>query len=130
MKNMVVNWGLISIAGALAGTAWAFTNVHFAMGTDATATSLTDKELKAEDNATREPAVVAQLADPENNKVQYQVEYAKGVVVGDYFEAGLFDGATQGELNSNMFNRRTFNQLSVGIDDTLTTTWLIEIRNA
>ena len=128
MKNMVVNWGLVAIAGALAGTAWAFTNVHFALGIDGTGAALGDKALRSEDNSTRMLANVTQLAFPDDNKIQYQMEYAKGAVVGDYLEAGMFNGADQ--LTSDMFNRRVFNQLSVNIDDTLTVTWLIDVRNA
>ena len=123
-KNMVVNWGLVSLATAIATGAGFAALTHLAMGSSSSAPALGNTTLGTE--LRRDAAVVTQLSAPENNKVQFQVEHAEGAVVGTFKEAGLFTAATAG----NMFNRITFADFVVGSADTLTVTWLIEIRNA
>jgi len=124
VENMVVSWALIKLAGVIAGVA--FTNVltHIALGSSSTAAALGNTALGTE--IRRDAAVVTQLAAPEDNKVQFQKVFTQGAVVGTFREAGIFDAATVG----NMFNRVVFTDFVVGSSDTLTVTWLIEIRNS
>lgn len=124
LKNMVVNWGLVNLAGVIAGVPFPSTISYLAMGGSDTSTSLADTALVSE--LIRDSATVTQLAAPTDNSVQFQVAHAEGAVVGTFKEAGLFDAAAAG----NMFNRITFPDFVVGSSDTLTVTWLIEIRNS
>lgn len=124
LKNMVVTYGLVGLATVIAGGSAFPPLTHLALGDSSTAAALGDLSLVNE--LRRDAAVVAQLASPEDNKVQFQVEHLQGAVVGTFREAGLFDADTAG----NMFNRIVFADLVVGAGDTLTTTWFIEVRNA
>lgn len=124
LKNMVVNWGLNNLAGVIAGTAFPSNIGFLAMGGGETAPALTDTAL--ENEIRRDAATVTQLAAPAENYVQFQVEHEEGAVVGTFKEAGLFDAATGG----NMFNRVVYPDFVIGVSDTLTVTWLIEIRNS
>ena len=124
-KNMVVNYGLIGIAGVIAGTPFPSTGgfTHIALGDSNTAPTLSDTNLV---NVLRmDAAVVTQLPAPNNNKVFFQVEHAQGAAIGTFREAGLFDADSSG----NMFNRLVFEDFVVGASDTLTVTWTIEVRN-
>ncbi len=123
-KNMVVNWGLIALATTLVSGSGMSALTHIAMGSSSSAPALGNTALGTE--LRRDAAVVTQLPAPENNKVQFQKEHAEGAVVGTFREAGLFTAASGG----NMFNRITFADFVVGSSDTLTVTWLVEIRNA
>jgi hypothetical protein len=125
MKNMVVSYGLIGLATVIAGGSTFSAMTHMALGTDSTAAALGNTALGVESR--RDAATVTQLASPSDNIVQFQIEHALGAVTGTFKEAGLFD---QGTLGGNMFNRLVFADLVVGASDTLTTTWLIEIKNA
>ena len=124
IKNMVVNYGLVGLATVIAGGGAFSPMTHLALGDNSTPAALGDTSLGNE--LRRDTAVVTQLTFPENNKVQFQVEHALGAVVGTFKEAGLFDAAALG----NMFNRLVFADFVVGSGDTLTETWLIEVRNA
>jgi len=124
IKNMVVNYGLVGLATVIAGGGAFSPMTHLALGDSNTAPALGDTSLGNE--LRRDAAVVTQIAFPENNKVQFQVEHALGAVTGTFREAGLFDAAAAG----NMFNRTVFADFVVGASETLTETWLIEVRNA
>ncbi len=124
LKNMVVTYGLVGLASVIAGGSAFPPLTHLALGDSNTPAALGDTSLISE--VRRDPAVVTQLASPEDNKVQFQVEHLQGAIVGTFREAGLFDADTAG----NMFNRIVFADLVVGSGDTLTTTWIIEVRNA
>lgn len=122
--NLVVNYGLIGLATVIAGGSVFAPMDHLALGDSSTSPALGDTALG---NQLRiDEATVTQLASPEDNKVQFQVEHALGAVVGTFREAGLFDAASSG----NMFNRTVFADLTVTSGETLTTTWLVEVRNA
>lgn len=125
LHNIVVNYGLVGLATVIAGGSAFGAMTHLALGDSDTAAALGDTSLGSE--LRRDAVVVTQLPNPEDNKVQFQIEHAQGAVVGTFKEAGLFDQAT---LGGNMFNRLVFADLVVGAGDTLTTTWLIEVRNA
>lgn len=124
IKNMVVNYGLVGLATVIAGGSAFSPMTHLALGDSNTAAALGDTSLVSE--LRRDAAAVTLLAFPENNKVQFQVEHVLGAVVGTFREAGLFDAASVG----NMFNRTTFADFVIGASETLTETWLIEVRNA
>ena len=124
IKNMVVNYGLVGLATVIAGGGAFNPMTHLALGDNNTPAALGDTSLGNE--LRRDTAVVTQLTFPENNKVQFQIEHILGAVVGTFKEAGLFDAAALG----NMFNRLVFADFVVGAGDTLTETWLIEVRNA
>lgn len=124
MKNLVVNYGLVGLATVIAGGGAFSPMTHLALGDSNTAAALGDTSLGNE--LRRDAAVVTQVAFPENNKVQFQVEHVLGAVVGTFKEAGLFDASSAG----NMFNRLVFADFVVGSGDTLTETWFIEVRNA
>ena len=125
LHNLVVNYGLVGLATVIAGGSAFGAMTNIAMGDSSVAASLGDTTLGNE--LRRDVAVVAQLPNPEDNKIQFQIEHAQGAVVGTFKEAGLFD---QNTLGGNMFNRLVFADLVVGAGDTLTVTWLIEVRNA
>ncbi|RLC88478.1 MAG: hypothetical protein DRJ03_02405 [Chloroflexi bacterium] len=125
LHNMVVNYGLVGITTMLTTGVGFSPMTDLAMGDSSVAAALGDTALGNE--LRRDTAVVAQLPFPEDNKIQYQIEHAQGAVVGTFSEAGLFDQAT---LGGKMFNRLVFADLVVGAGDTLTVTWLIEVRNA
>ena len=124
VHNLVVNYGLVGLATVIAGGSAFSAMTHLALGSLNTTPTLGDTALASESR--RDPAVVTQLPNPEDNKVQFQVEHTLGSVVGTFSEAGLFDQAT---LGGNMLNRVVFNPLDVIVSDKLTVTWLFEIRN-
>ena len=55
--------------------------------------------------------------------VEYQHVWAIGTATGTYYEAGMFDADTAG----NMFNRVTFPELVVEDIHQLVVTWVISI---
>jgi hypothetical protein len=122
-KNMIVTWGLVNLAKVIAGTAFPSVLSYVALGNSSSAPALGNTTLGSE--LRRDQVTVSQLPAPEDNKVQFQKAFAQGAVVGTFKEAGIFDAAS----NGNMFNRVVFPDFVVGSADTLTLTWLIEIRN-
>jgi len=123
VKNLITSWGLNSLAGVIAGNAFPGILEYIAMGNSNTAPALGNTTLGNE--LRRDLVTVTQLPTPEENKVQFQKEFVEGAVVGTFKEAGIFNAATLG----NMFNRIVFSDFVVGSADTLTLTWIIEIRN-
>jgi len=125
IENLVVNYGLISLAAVIAGGSSFPVMNYLAMGNSDTPPALGDFSLSNE--VIRDLVVVTQLASPADNTVQFQIEHAQGDVVGVFREAGLFDSSGAG--TGNMFNRVVFADLDVSLSDTLTVTWLIELKN-
>ncbi len=125
MHNLVVNYGLVGITTMLATGAGIPNMTNIALGDSSVAATLGDVALGNE--LRRDAAVITQLPNPEDNKVQFQIEHAQGAVVGTFREAGLFD---QNTLGGNMLNRLVFADLVLGAGDTFTVTWLLETRNA
>jgi hypothetical protein len=124
IENTVVKVGLVKLATVLAGGSFGTALSHIALGNGSTAVAATDTALAAE--LSRHAATVAQLAAPDNNKVQFTKAFAQGAITGTFREAGIFDAASVG----NMFNRTVFTDFVVGTFDTFTITWLLEVRSA
>lgn len=123
-RNIITSWGLAALAGVLAGTPLSPPVAYLAIGTGSVPASINDIALGTE--AHRAAATVTHLTGNDANKVTFYNIWAEGTVTGVFTEAGLFDADSDG----NMFNRRVFDQVTVGASNTLEITWTIEIDNA
>lgn len=122
-SNLVTNWGLTTMAAALAGSAINPAIEYLALGTGSTAPVEANTTLEAETN--RDLVTVAHLAGADSHKVQYNKAWAEGAITGTFREAGLFDAASSG----NMFNRLVFAEVTVAVTDTFEVTWVVEFKN-
>lgn len=120
-KNLITAWGLERVVNTISGAPFDFTTINnFAIGTGQTPPELTDSSLETETN--RNTATITKL-NP--TTVRFTVQHAKGAIVGTFYEAGLFDAPT----NGNLFNRTVFPELILTANDTLIQEWDIIVSN-
>lgn len=118
-KNLITSWGLTQLATALTGTPMTPDVEFIAIGTGTTEETVTDSGLGSE--TFRQAAVVTQLTGDNANKVTFYALWGEGVIDGIVSEAGLFNDASAGD----MFNRKTFPQVTVGPTNTFEVTWTV-----
>ena len=118
VNNLVVNGGLSLVTAYLTGSSPAVPVSHIAVGDGQTAPTPGDTTLESE--LLRE---AADISNPSSFSVQYQHIWAVGTATGTYYEAGLFDADTAG----NMFSRVTFPELIVEDIHQLIVTWTISV---
>jgi len=128
VPNLVVTTGLAFIAGRMkdtdtgAGGSHTIPDAmtHMAVGTDSTATALSDTALGSEVAGAR-----VSLTDTEINGADtvYTALFAAGTGSTGLTEAGIFNAASAG----TMLCRTGFNVINKGAADTMTVTWTITI---
>jgi hypothetical protein len=123
LTNLITDWGLETMAAALAGSAINPAIAYLALGSGLTAAAESDTTLDTETD--RALATVAHLTGSDNKKVEYNKAWAEGAITGTFKEAGMFDAASVG----NMFNRIVFSEITVAVTDTFEVTWTIEFTN-
>ena len=119
IENLVVNYGTALMASLLSGIYTADQIQYLALGTDATAPTVTDTALAAE--LYRKQSTIELGTGADENKVTFQSTWTAGTAAGTLREAGLFDAISAG----NMFSRSTFADLVISGADTLIATWEI-----
>ena len=120
VNNLVVDAGLALVTAYLSGSAPAAPVSHIAVGDGQTAPTPGDTSL--ENELIR---AAADITNPSNASVQFQHIWATGTASGTYYEAGLFDADTAG----NMFSRVTFPELIVEDIHQLIVTWTITVTS-
>jgi len=116
--NLVVNGGLGLVTAYLTGSSPAVPVSHVAVGDGQTAP--TPGDIALENELIRE---AVNITNPSSNAVQFQHIWAIGTATGTYYEAGLLDADTDG----NLFSRVTFPELIVEDIHQLIVTWTISV---
>lgn len=118
INNLVVNAGLDFIASRMTGTS---KNVmsHMAVGTNNTAPAAGDTDLASALGSRK----ALQSITVTSNTIKYVAAFEAGESTGDIFEAGIFNGATGGD----MLCRSVFSEVTKDANDIMGITWTITV---
>ena len=119
--NLVVNVGLAAMAARLHNDAEGKIT-HIAVGASSTAAAAGQTALVAEVNRQAISAATAVTTLVTDDSVQYAATFAPGQGTGSLKEAGLVTA-------SKMWCRVTFGEFNKEAGDTLTVTWVIQMKN-
>ena len=124
VKNLVVNSGLGYIASRMTGTAKSVMS-HMALGSSTTAAAAGQTDLVSI-LGSREALDSTTITGTNDEKVEYVASFEAGDATGAVTEAGIFNGATGGD----MLCRTTFSVVNKAADDTMSVTWTITLSAA
>lgn len=120
--NLVVNVGLAHIVSRMIDAS-APVMTHIAVGAGTTAPSPADTALDQELGRVALTATTQVTTNATNDSVQYICTFNPGVATGAITEAGIFNAASGGTMQS----RTVFPVINKGELDTLSITWKITI---
>lgn len=119
VDNLVVNAGLAFIASRLIGTSKAVMS-HMALGGSTTLPAATQTNLISM-LGSREAIDSAVIGGVDGNQVVYTAIFEPGDATGAITEAGVFNGATGGD----MLCRTTFAVVNKGASDSISMSWTL-----
>lgn len=120
--NLVVNVGLAHIVGRMIDASRAVMS-HIAVGASTTAAAAGDTALGSELGRVALTATTQVDTNATGDSVQYTCTFNPGVATGAVTEAGIFNAANGGTMQS----RTVFPVINKGELDTLSITWKITI---
>lgn len=122
VDNLIVNAGLAFIVSRMAGTAKAVMS-HMGLGSGTTAAAAGQTDLVTL-LGSRKALTSTTIVGVNSNQVQYVAGFNAGEATGAVTEAGIFNGASGGD----MLCRTVFAVVNKGADDSMTVTWTVTIN--